>query len=886
MSDKDYLIKGEMYQYNLGWLIEELMSFKQDLATAIDLKTIKYADPIQWDITTQYPANTVVVDPKSGTAYMSKVPVPAGVELDNTNYWVVVFNYQDIYNKIMDGVAFNDRDQDYATKDLLVNDLVWYAGDLYRVTRAIPNGSKYIPETNLIKTSIESLLVSYYGRDRTAQISNDTVNVSGDYTLVAGDIAETSTNSTIKVTKDREIDVDGADSLHIDGVSTVNVGGLRTEVYAGDKTEKITGTTTEEYTGTHTENHAGKKIVNAMDIVLNPTEPLTYGKPEPLDENFGSVDMKSTDGAMYKLLAYKQKINTSKGQLTGRLAILDYVPELGYQAQGMTCVDNTCIIAYANNTATNDTIIAKYDLTSGNFLTSVKGHWYHANSLVADVDNDLLYSADALDYSSGSWVGIGSITVFKLSTLEFVKRIQTPATVVSGLGFVNGTLYITDSNKVYSVDTVTGALTLYTTMEYSPNSTFQGFYMTDTALYWVRSSYNAVLVYDHTGKWIDTINIGKAIPFAYKCYELESVYIDGNHVVIDIADYRSSDTDKNAVAVIDGYLNKVTPPAYRYNAGILNTVYVGVVNGVPTGASDHPFPDIQSAWNFIYSCPPGKYAINIESGYTVTTDTYIESASGYDLRIEGSGTIAGGIKIYDGSLSIRNVTIDCTTLQNLVDASEKCKIAVISAGVACNLEVACNVIGSPSITESSYFVRTVGSDANVYMNCNYSGTTQQLVTRASGGYARFRILDKGTYQMPQEMAVYCPNMSATFKEYGGAGRHAYKTDLKTYAPNVNIPLTTVLGTNALPTSRIKCNFSNGNVVLDLGTNNSCIGMLSKLISGKVVMFRISVSYSNGNLKWSGGAIEFPTGAEPTYTDLTAENYDATYGLYLSSIELF
>ena len=245
MLNKDYLVKGEMYQYNLGWLIEELLSFKNDLTAAIDLKTIKYADPIQWDITTQYPANTVVVDPKNGTAYMSKVPVPAGVELTNTNYWVVIFNYQDIYYKIMDGVAFNDRDQDYATQDLLVNDLVWYAGDLYRVTRAIPEGSKYIPGTNLAKTTIESLLARYYGRDRTAQISNDTVNVSGDYTLVAGDIAETSNNRTIKVTKDQEIDVDGSDSVHIDGASTVNVGGLRTEAYAGDKTEGVTG----KYTG-------------------------------------------------------------------------------------------------------------------------------------------------------------------------------------------------------------------------------------------------------------------------------------------------------------------------------------------------------------------------------------------------------------------------------------------------------------------------------------------------------------------------------------------------------------------------------------------------------------------------------------------------------------
>lgn len=261
MSDKDYLIKGDMYQYQLGWLIQELMSFKQDLATAIDLKTIKYADPIQWDITTQYPANTVVVDSKSGTAYMSKVPVPVGVELKNTKYWVVVFNYQDIYNKIMDGVAFNDKDKDYATKDLLVNDLVWYAGNLYRVTRAIPTGSKYIPGTNLIATTIESLLARYYGRERTAQVSNDTVNVSGDYTLTAGDITETASNITLHSTRDmlldsdgklteqiagnREITVDGNDSALIKGVSTVNVTGLRNEVYSWDKTERVTGA----YTG-------------------------------------------------------------------------------------------------------------------------------------------------------------------------------------------------------------------------------------------------------------------------------------------------------------------------------------------------------------------------------------------------------------------------------------------------------------------------------------------------------------------------------------------------------------------------------------------------------------------------------------------------------------
>ena len=90
LSDKPWLVPGHMYQYDVGWLVQKILSFETELNTAIDLKTIHYADPIQWDITTQYSPNTVVVDPKTGTAYMSKVPVPAGVLLTNTDYWLVI----------------------------------------------------------------------------------------------------------------------------------------------------------------------------------------------------------------------------------------------------------------------------------------------------------------------------------------------------------------------------------------------------------------------------------------------------------------------------------------------------------------------------------------------------------------------------------------------------------------------------------------------------------------------------------------------------------------------------------------------------------------------------------------------------------------------------
>ena len=314
LSDKPWLVPGHMYQYDIGWLVDKLLSFETELNTAIDLKTIHYADPIQWDITTQYSPNTVVVDPKTGTAYMSKVPVPAGVLLTNKDYWVVIFNYQRIYDKIMSGVAFNDKDNLNATKDLLVNDLVWYGGDLYRATRAIPQGTTYIPGTNLTPTTIADCLATYYGRDRVARVLNDSVNVSGDYTLHAGGIAETASHVTIHSTQDmlldadgilteqvtggkttevggkltervtggkttevggkltervtgsRELNVDGDDSIHVDGVTSINRGGALTEVYGSSVDKRVTGAFTESFEDTATSTYSGKRIVKSKDI--------------------------------------------------------------------------------------------------------------------------------------------------------------------------------------------------------------------------------------------------------------------------------------------------------------------------------------------------------------------------------------------------------------------------------------------------------------------------------------------------------------------------------------------------------------------------------------------------------------------------------------------
>lgn len=290
------------HELNQDWILSILKKFENELKQAIDYKTIHYADPLQWNITTQYAPNTVVVDENTGIAYISKDAVPSGILLSDKNYWMVIFDYQKIYNKIMSSVAFNEKDNETASKDLLVNDLVWYHGDLYRVTRAISTGSKYIIGTNLVATTIESLLSNYYGRDRVAQLLNDTVNVSGDYTIIAGDIAETANNVTIhskqdmlldadgklteQVSGNRETDIDGNDSLHVDGVTTINRGGAVTEVYNNSKNTKIVGNVTNEFENSYTETYKGKRILNTVDNEINATSYIINFLKHTLDVRF------------------------------------------------------------------------------------------------------------------------------------------------------------------------------------------------------------------------------------------------------------------------------------------------------------------------------------------------------------------------------------------------------------------------------------------------------------------------------------------------------------------------------------------------------------------------------------------------------------------------
>ena len=709
LSDKPWLVPGHMYQYDIGWLVQKILSFETELNTAIDLKTIHYADPIQWDITTQYAPNTVVVDPKTGTAYMSKVPVPAGVLLTNTDYWVVIFNYQRIYDKIMSGVAFNDKDNLNATKDLLVNDLVWYGGDLYRCTRAIPQGTTYIPGTNLTPTTIADCLATYYGRDRMAQVLNDTVNVSGDYTINAGDIAETASHVTIHSTRDmlmdadgnlteqvtgnktsevggkltehitgnREIDVDGDDSIQVDGVTSINRGGAVTEVYGSSRDVGIEGA----YTAT-----AKETVINSDKLNLNVTDPIVYNKtPTKKDSNFNSIPLATPDGQIYDVLVYRKPLsnglNTQIGYNGSFITNHDLTHKYIY-LQGGTYLNGFYYI-YLFETEANG-IIYKINAETGTYTYKEFTNLYHGNGMCTDG----VYIYITAWGSSAS----APYKVYKLDdNLNILTSYSTPLELVNiAYDKVTHKFYGTTGVDVYELimSNTIAAVKTCTITGYYAAYTVQGICVNDGVLYYAYSAPESILKINIDGTGGELIVLDNIVNNLFQLGELEDLeYIDGRLYTMSYNRSNMSVTQHAPSLIVFGNLGLDNNTIFESIDPRRDTIFVGnAVSLKCTGSSDNPFNDTQQA---VFACQgmhavyPVTYNIKINALDRVYSGVYpigncvkeITPVSGKPkvkfIRTRNAMTLIKDLVVYGSVTNMENILCDdsLVTLNTIDPAS-------------------------------------------------------------------------------------------------------------------------------------------------------------------------------------------------------------------------
>lgn len=146
------------YDNDLGWLIHVVGQLQNEVQTFIENNTINIPDQITWDITKQYTRNTLVID-YDGTAYLSKQPVPVGIAITNTDYWMPIFNYDDSINTLRANIATNERNHTTASAERHAGDLVWLGNALYKVTADMPAGTAYIAGTNVELYTVEDYLL-------------------------------------------------------------------------------------------------------------------------------------------------------------------------------------------------------------------------------------------------------------------------------------------------------------------------------------------------------------------------------------------------------------------------------------------------------------------------------------------------------------------------------------------------------------------------------------------------------------------------------------------------------------------------------------------------------------------------------------------------------
>lgn len=146
--------RTDFHELNLDWIISDMRTLAETLQNFISLNTIKYADPIQWNISTQYGTNTVVVDPNTGTAYLSVQPVPSGVAISNTDYWTPIFTLN--FLSANQNITLRDDGQNIlATFSSAADDWLIWQGILYKVTQAINVNEAYVPGYNITRYTVE-----------------------------------------------------------------------------------------------------------------------------------------------------------------------------------------------------------------------------------------------------------------------------------------------------------------------------------------------------------------------------------------------------------------------------------------------------------------------------------------------------------------------------------------------------------------------------------------------------------------------------------------------------------------------------------------------------------------------------------------------------------
>ena len=151
----------DFHELNLDFLLKSMETLKQAFSDFTASNSLIFAEPLLHDLTKTYAKNTIVLDP-DGNAYISLQIVPAGVQLSNADYWLMVFNFEDYTEKANKNFTVNYfRDTTRTPYALDIGDWVVLDDILYTVTAAIPVDGLFEIGTNIVHFTVEQFLKDF-----------------------------------------------------------------------------------------------------------------------------------------------------------------------------------------------------------------------------------------------------------------------------------------------------------------------------------------------------------------------------------------------------------------------------------------------------------------------------------------------------------------------------------------------------------------------------------------------------------------------------------------------------------------------------------------------------------------------------------------------------
>lgn len=77
----------DLHEIDLGYILTKVQDLDDKIRILYENGTVKFADPVEWNILTNYTAGTIVKEPVTSAFYIAKDNVPSGIQLFNEEYW-------------------------------------------------------------------------------------------------------------------------------------------------------------------------------------------------------------------------------------------------------------------------------------------------------------------------------------------------------------------------------------------------------------------------------------------------------------------------------------------------------------------------------------------------------------------------------------------------------------------------------------------------------------------------------------------------------------------------------------------------------------------------------------------------------------------------------